>query len=120
METLSSNRRSRCKHQDSRLVAEIKYRKELGEEQLSLRQMSQRLRPLGYRLDRDSDCKCNAQYMTGAHAGRTYPHLSLHVVEVSSGLSWGHINARRDENWERLKLMRDTMFSVVHGYVASW
>lgn len=119
METRTITRSSRCTS-DPRLVAEIQYRKQLGEEHVTLAQMAERIRPLGYRFERRSDCRCNSQYMTGEHAGRSYPHLSLHVVEADTGHSWGNIAARRDSNWESLKALRDTMFAVVCGHVASW
>ena len=118
METKTTRRARRTT--DARLLAEIRFRKQLGEEHVTLAQMAQRIRPLGYRFERSSDCRCNAQYMTGEHAGRTYPHLSLDVVESDTGHSWANIAARRDSNWESLKAMRDTMFAVVRGHVASW
>lgn len=100
------------------LVGEIRYRQSLGQSQLTLTQLTKRLRAIGYRLDRNGDCRATARYMTGERAGLSYPALSLRPVQIDNGLSWSHIDARRDANFEALKQVRDSCYAVVRGAIA--
>lgn len=103
---------------DASLQAEIRYRQSLGQTQVTLAQLSNDLRAIGYRLDRSGDCRAPARYMTGERAGQSYPALSLRPVQVDNGLSWSHVDARRDANFTALKQIRDSCFAVVGGAVA--
>ncbi len=102
----------------TQLVAEIRYRQSLKQCQVTLTQLSKRLRAIGYRLDRSMDCRAPARYMTGERAGQSYPALSLRPVQIDNGLSWSHVDARRDANFEALKRLRDSCYAVVRGAIA--
>lgn len=102
------------------LLAEINHRKALGAQQVSLREWNRILHGLGYRFDRRMDCRSRARYMTGSRAGATYPCLALKPAEIATGMSWAHVDARRDAQWDALKATRDCYFAVVGGHIAEW
>lgn len=121
METkLLKRRKSPCQGIDSRLLAEIEYRKSLGQVQVTMAEWSERIKLLGYRFERSMDCRSNSQYMTGPRAGMTYPCLSLYIVEIDTGIGWCNVAGRRDARWEQLKAFRETCFAVVNGFLAEW
>ena len=102
------------------LLAEINHRKALGAQQVSLREWKRILHGLGYRFDRRMACRSRARYMMGSRAGATYPCLSLKPAEIATGMSWAHVDARRDVQWNALKATRESYFAVVGGHLAEW
>ena len=99
------------------LEREIDARLMSGQIRITLGQYESKLRSIGYRLDRSMDCKAVAQYMTGERAGETYPACSMYPVQIDDGKSWAHVDARRDNNFDHLKKIRDTYFAVSRGYI---
>ena len=77
-----------------------------GQHPTTLRNIQAQLAALGYRLYRDGDCWCMAQWKTGARAGQSYPCITARVVETDTGLSFAHVGARRDDNFQKLQEMR--------------
>lgn len=102
-----------------RLQRELDYRRSRGLEPVSLKFLKQELAELGYKLDRRLDCKSNTRHMSGERCGQSYPAINLYVVEADTGLSFAHVEARRDENHARLQHLRyhGTLFAVVRGYI---
>lgn len=105
--------------QDSRLHRELERRRLSGRHPVTVREMNERLAQLGYKLDRSRDCPCNSRYITGPHAGESYPAVTTGVREIDSGLSFAHVDARRDENFEALQKLRleDSLFAVTRGRI---
>lgn len=101
------------------LETELAARAQEGYTPITVKELEATLRSIGYRLDRDKDCGCNAQYMTGARAGQTYPCITTGVREVDTGLSAFHVDARRDENFVALQQMRmnQSHFAVIRGSI---
>ena len=101
---------------DTRLQQEIHRRTEHGFPPMSVAELNQALRGIGYRLDRSAACAYNAKYLTGEHAGQTYPCISTRVVEAETGMSFAHVDARRDNNFQALQLMRfeESHYAVVN------
>lgn len=104
---------------DRLLQAEVEFRKSQGHEQITLDAVKRRVAELGYRLDRSSDCRGSARYMSGERAGVSYPCLTTGIVEADTGMSFAHVDARRDENFDRLQKLRFSgeEFAVVGGYI---
>ena len=92
------------------LQAEIARRKARGNMPLTLRQLRDQLRALGYRLDRSMDCSCTARYMNGEDAGLTYPCTTTGVKHINSGLSFANI-AHGMENSKTLECLQAFRFS---------
>ncbi|NMG29565.1 hypothetical protein [Aromatoleum evansii] len=101
------------------LQVEIGFRKSQGQEQVTLDAVKRRLADLGYRLDRSSDCRSFARYMSGERAGVSYPCLTTGIVEADTGMSFAHVDARRDENFDQLQKLRFSgeEFAVVGGCI---
>jgi hypothetical protein len=64
------------------------------------------------------DCKVLSRYMTDERVGQSYPCHALKQVQIDNGLSWSHIIARRDANFEALKVLCDTHFAACLAHVA--
>lgn len=99
------------------LKAELEERRALGLKPVSLIQMKDTLKQLGYRLDRTMDCPHMARYMSGPSAGRAYPAISTRVREIDTGKTAEHFEARRDGNYEKLRDMRQSLFTVLRGAI---
>lgn len=96
------------------LNVEIEYRKSIGCEKLSLKEMAQRFATLGYRLDRSLDCRSMSRYLSN---GRSYPCITTGVKEADTGRSAFHCESRRDENFEKMQQLRQDVFAVVRGCI---
>ncbi len=100
------------------LEAELNYRAAIGQERVSVAEFSRRYAQIGYRVNRQMDCKSLARYMTGESAGRSYPSCDTGISEADTGLSAWNVNARRDSNFQRLQQMRGEFFAVTRcGYI---
>lgn len=101
------------------LEIELAERAKDGHKPITVKELDSTLRSLGYRLDRDRDCRCNSQWMTGPRAGQTYPCITTGVRELDTGLSAHHVDARRDEKYATLQQMRlnQSHFAVVKGSI---
>ena len=99
------------------LQREIEGRLSSGCRMLSVKAMDSEFRALGYRLDRDGDCRSMARHMTGDRAGESYPCISTWIVEVDTGLKWSNAEARRDANFDAVQRLRMEIFSVTRGAI---
>jgi hypothetical protein len=101
----------------SDLERELERRRLRGHAPVTVRAMAARLAELGYRLDRSADCSSRARYVSGPNAGESYPATTTGVREIDSGLSFAHVDARRDENFHALQQLRfeGSLFAVVRG-----
>lgn len=84
---------------------------------MKLKELEEKIRPLGYRFDRSMDCKTLSRYMTGERAGQSYPCHALKPVQIDNGLGYANVDARRDANFGALKVQRDTHFAVSGGHI---
>lgn len=100
-----------------KLENEIAYRVKQGQERVSMREFLARYEAIGYRFDRSSDCRSMARHMTGERTGESYPCVNLYPVQADNDLSAWNVNARRDENWEAFKKLRNSIFSVSRGAI---
>ena len=48
--------------------------------------------------------------MTGPRSGKSHPHLALKPVQVSDGMSWSSVYARRDDGFKSLQTLCATAF----------
>lgn len=106
-------------HRDA-LENEVAYRLKIGMVKVTLMELEAKIRALGYRFNRDMDCKSLARYISGERAGQSYPSHALKPVQVDNGMSWAHIDSRRDANFDALKLLRDSHFAVSGGHICEW
>lgn len=104
---------------DADVLSEVEYKVQNGGRQVSLAAMDAELRAIGYRLDRDLDCRSLNRHISGPRAGRSYPAVNMYVVQVSDGMSAFHVDARRDANFTRLQEMRfnGEIFAVSRGRI---
>jgi len=86
---------------------------------LKLQEISTRLRSLGYALDRSLDCRALSRYMTGPHAGASYPCLTTGITHMETGLSFAHVDAPRGDAFETLQAWRRSgeLYAVIGGYI---
>lgn len=94
------------------LKAEINDRLLNGSRQLTIGQLNDAVRAIGYKFDRLNDCRSVARWITGHRAGCTYPVCMLYIVQCDDGKSAFHVEARRDEKFEALQALRGTIFAV--------
>ena len=101
------------------LQDELKYRASIGQTPVTLATIEAALMELGYQLDRMLDCRGLARWMSGPRAGKSYPVLTTGITEVSTGLSFAHINAGRGEDFQRLQALRiaGEIFAVIRGFI---
>lgn len=101
------------------LQEELEFRKRHGLTPVTLDEVKARLAELGYKLNRQGDSRSLARYMTGERAGCSYPSLTTWIEEANTGLSFAHVDARRDANFDRLLAMRQSgeVFAVVGEYI---
>lgn len=105
------------RHRNPLVQAEIDSLLELGYRQLTIDQMSKEIRDLGYRFDRNMDCKGTSRHLTGKRAGATYPCCTLYMVQIDDGKSFAHFEARRDSKFQELQALRDEIFAVSRGRI---
>lgn len=110
---------NKSKHNPS-LISEIAFRLAEGDRQINLSQFQSELKEIGYRFDRSMDTFCSAKWMTGPRAGETHPQLTLYPVQIDNGLSFAHVESRRDANFKRLNEIRSNTFAVVRGCIANF
>lgn len=82
---------------------------------LTVKEFSERFAALGYKLDRSMDCRCNARFMTGEHAGESYPCITTSVKEIDTGMSAFHYQARRDSNFKAMQKLRQEICAITRG-----
>lgn len=99
------------------VAREVAHRLQNGHIQVTLSQFEEKLSAIGYRLNRRLDCKGVSLYMTGERAGESYPACNMYPVQADDGLSWCHVDARRDRNFDELKRIRDTHFAASKRYI---
>lgn len=102
------------------LLDEIEYRKSIGQVSISLNKFEAEIRLIGYRFDRGMDCCGLSRYMTGPRTGKSYQALGLKPVQLNDGIAWCSVNARRDDDFTKLKAIRENYFSVVNGRIAEF
>ena len=85
---------------------------------VTIPEIERELAAIGYRLDRTMDCRCIARTLTGVNAGNSYPVIGSCTREVDTGLSFANVNARRDDNFQKLQKLRlRGMFAIVNGAI---
>ncbi|MDF0545248.1 hypothetical protein PX699_23110 [Sphingobium sp. H39-3-25] len=104
---------------NSALTNELAARAAEGWHPVTLSQIKQQLRDLGYALDRTLDCRSSARIMTGPRAGQTYPSLSTGIKEADTGRSAFHVDARRDTRFRTLQNLRFEvgLYTVLNGAI---
>ena len=105
---------------DQDLLDEVAYRQSIGMRKITLKQFEAEIRRIGYRFDRRMDCRGVSRYMTGPRSGKSHPHLALKPVQVSDGMSWCSVYARRDDGFKSLQTLRDSVYAVVKGAIAEF
>ena len=88
------------------LENELAWRASKGLYPVTIQTINERLKALGYRLDRSMDCRSLSRYMTGERAGKSYPCVSTYQVEIDTGLSAYNVDSRRDDNHKALQALR--------------
>lgn len=85
----------------------------------TIKQVSEALAFIGYKLDRSLDCSHVARIISGDGEGNTYPATSTSIKESDTGLSFSNVDARRDQNFKALQAMRleGILFAVVNGKI---
>lgn len=106
-------------HRDA-LENEVAYRLRIGMVKVTLKELEAKIRALGYRFNRAMDCKSLSRYMSGERAGQSYPCHALKPVQIDNGMSWAHVDARRDANFDALKVLRDSHFAISGGHICEW
>ena len=96
---------------------EIAYRLSQGYRQVSFEQFKAEYAAIGYTFDRSGDVRSIARYVTGEQAGQSYPYLGLYPVQSDDKVSAWNVNARRDENYKALKVLRNSLFAIVQGRI---
>jgi hypothetical protein len=83
-----------------------------GQKILTVREFGQQFKSLGYKLDRTMDCQGLSRYMTGEHAGESYPVITTSVKEIDTGMSAFHYQARRDDNFRAMQKLRGEICAI--------
>lgn len=99
------------------LENEMSYRLSQGYRQVSFEQFKAEYAAIGYTFDRTSDVRSIARYMTGERAGQSYPYLGLYPIQTDNGLSAWNVDARRDNNYQAFKVLRDSLFAIIQGRI---
>lgn len=100
------------------LEAELTFRASINCQRLTVSEFCRRFAALGYRVDRSMDCRGLSRYMTGEHAGRSYPHCDTGINEADTGRRAWHFEARRDSNFKAMQELRGQIFAVTRdGYI---
>lgn len=85
--------------------------------QLSVAQLDAELAALGYRRNKAMRCACNARWMSGSRAGKSWPCVTFGVSEADTGLSAFNVDARRDDRFTALQELRRHAYCVSHGAI---
>jgi hypothetical protein len=101
------------------LEREIASRLAFGCELLSVAALVVRYAALGYRVNRDDDCRAPSRIMTGPRAGESYPACTTGINETDTGLRAWNIAARRDSNFHAMTGLRESAFAVTRGAILS-
>lgn len=99
------------------LENEIAYRLAQGDRQVSFEQFKAEYAAIGYTFDRTCDVRSITRYMTGERAGQSYPYLGLYPIQTDNRLSAWHVDARRDDNYQAFKVLRNSLFAVIQGRI---
>ena len=98
----------------SPLDQELQERLEAGMEKLTIKEIEARLSELGYKLNRDLDCRSMA---LDVESGRRYPCITTSIDEKDTGRSFANVESRRDANFDALQKFRLNTFAVVQGSI---
>ena len=103
----------------TQLENELAARAARGHVPVTMGKLSRELAAIGYRLDRRCDCCCEPRFITGPHAGESFPGISGYVVEIDTRRSACHYTARRDDNFQKLQEWRfsEKLFAIVRGRI---
>ena len=99
------------------LQTEIDFLKSRGIEQVTVAEMARRFEALGYRLNRSLDCFGRSRYMTGEHAGRSFPEITTGLTEIKTGRSAFHFESTRDDSFRAMMELRRNIFAVTRGAI---
>ena len=101
------------------LEIELADRAAKGFHPVTVAQMNDTLKSIGYELNRERDCYSSNRYMTGPRAGQSYPAINTGVRECDTKLEFCNVDARRDENFTTLQSWRleCSLFAVVRGCI---
>lgn len=101
------------------LQLELARRAKVGQFPVTIASIESQLNTLGYTLERSMDCFSTNRYMTGEHAGESYPAINTRVKEIGTGILYGNIDARKDKNSEALrKLIKEgSLFAVTKSCI---
>lgn len=104
---------------NANLSAELQRRAADSRFPIPLSTLLARIAALGYSVDRRLDTPGEAKYVAGRYAGTSYPINSLYVIETDTRRSFSHVEARRDENFQRLQkdIRLGGLFAVVRGRI---
>ncbi len=91
-----------------------------GSIRVTLKVLSATLSTLGYRFNRELDCKGVSVWKTGPRAGESYPSMNLYTVQISDGKSAFDVDSRRDSNYQALQVLRDRFFAATRNYVVQF
>ncbi len=98
------------------LDRELARRAARGELPVSVAEFERRLRTVGYRRDRSTECRSVARIVSGDGSGDSYPTCDTTPVEIATGLRFCNVDAGRGANFEALKALR-SMFAVSRGAI---
>lgn len=104
-------------YQVSAVQREIERSLKNGMSQVTIKKLTEIIKGIGYRFDRSMDTCSQAQIMTGNDAGDSYPTRVLYPVQDNDGVSVYHYQARRDENYQKLKEIRNNFFAVSNNRI---
>lgn len=72
---------------------------------------------IGYKIQKGMNCIGISRYMTGEMAGISFKENNLYIVEKDTGISFAHVNARKDANFKKLQELRQNTFSISRGNI---
>jgi hypothetical protein len=87
-----------------------------GEERISVAELDRRLKALGYKRNMSTACVGPVYCL---NTGVVYTGINYNVVEIDTGMSFAHYQARRDARFKELQEMRQRVFCVVNGRILS-
>ena len=96
---------------------EVVYRLAHGWKQVSFEQFKAVYAAIGYTFDRSSDVRSIARHMTGERAGHSYSYLGLYPIQMDNRLSAWNVDARRDDNYQAFRTLRNSLFAIVQGRI---
>jgi hypothetical protein len=94
---------------------EIECNLKVGCIQVSIKELTEKYKDLGYKLDRSMDCRSMAKDID---SGQSFPNISCGIKELDTGISAFHYkDARRDKNFILMQKLRQDFFSVSRGAI---